>query len=263
MNEQKNPPPQTKGLPCKATGMALLLAVAGLAMLFWPPSGSPAWATSTQDALHQMVPALITVETSRYTVAPGDSMTFIVRVTNIMGTEMRNAFVTIPMLDPLIVEQVTATQGTVTVTLGTPAGRIIPSPMTNATRESPRRKKGLSAPIRDPSSTVWADLGTIAPTKEAVINIRTLIRQDTSPETTIQVQAKLTFDGETDSNLATVYLPQTCLPVTGQANMPKEVWGWMGLLFLSLAPLAYVILWFSPASVERRIERQKGFLKYR
>ncbi len=252
MNELKSSCPQKKGLPSKTTGMAFLLAAAGLAMLFWSLSGPSAWATPAQDGLHQTVPALITVEASRYTAAPGDPVTFIVRVTNIMGTEIRNAFVTVPMLDPLIVEQATATQGTVTVTLGIPAGCIIPFPMTNAPWEPPQRTKELSALARDLGSTVWAALGTIAPNREAVINIRTLIRHDASPDTTIQVQAELTFDGEVAySNVATVYLPQTWLPVTGQPNVPREVWGWMGLLLLCLAPLAYIILRFSPAAVER------------
>lgn len=200
---------------------ALFLAVVGLTIVFWSLSGTAAWATPAQEALRQTIIGPITLEVSRRTAAPGDPVIVIVRVTNIYAQDMKNAFVTIPIPDPLIVEQVTTTQGVVTVALETTAGLI--------------------------GSTVTADLGTIAPGREVVINIKGLVRHDASPGTIVYLQGRLTYDGiMVDSNVVTIYLPYTQLPITGAPGIP---WALLALLLVWVAFLGCIALVLRPRPV--------------
>ncbi len=229
----------------RASWAALFLAAVGLTIVFWALSGTAAWATPAQDGLRQTIIGPITIEVSRRTAAPGDPVVIILRVTNIYAQDMKNVFVTTPISDPLIVEQVTTTQGVVTVTLETTAGLVVPAQVSSG---SWRRGRGLSAPLRSPGSIVTADLGTIAPGKEVVINIKALVRHDASPGTTIRLQARLAYDGITvDSNVATIYLPRTWLPTTGAPGIP---WGVLTLLLGGIALLGYVALVLRPGPVK-------------
>ncbi len=229
---------------------ALFLAAIGLTIVFWSLSGMAVWATPAQEARRQTIIGPITVEASRRTAAPGDPLIVIIRVTNIYAQDMRNVFVTIPIVDPLIVEQVTTTQGVVTVTLETTAGLIAPAQVPSQfSSGSSSKVRGLSAPLRSPGggSIVTANLGTIAPGREAVINIKGLVRHDASPGTTVYLQSRLTYDGTTiDSNVATIYLPHTWLPTTGAPGIP---WALLALLLFWVTFLSYVALVLRPALV--------------